>query len=237
MNGNGDGNLTIESELQGAITHLGLLDLRHLRSMDELAKVTRISHVGTILVSDQLQGSINRIPMNHVGSILTIPADMKVKLLTGDLRLEGDFLANEKGDPDEALLVVGTLMITSAVQAIGFKSVMLTGELFAPKGCESIVTSAISKLIGELHFYADEPRVFTGRDRFTSDFFQYLKQPVSLILRGEFSFDADVSIELLQAKVSEVFLWGNIRTANRKQASLLLALAAVKYGDIVAEQP
>ncbi len=233
---NGNANQVIESEPKGAITHLGLLDLRHLRSIEEMANVTRISHVGTILVSDQLEGSINRIPMNHVGSILTVPADMQVKLLTGDLKLGGEFLANANGDPDETLLVVGTLMITSQVQAIGFKSLMLTGELFAPKGCESIVTSAISKLIGELHFYADEPRVFTGQDHFTSDFFQYLKQPVSLILRGEFSIDSDVSIELLQAKVSEVLLWGNIRTANRKQASLLLALAAVKYGDIIVEQ-
>jgi hypothetical protein len=230
-------NQAIESKLQGAITHLGLLDLRLLRSIDELANVTRISHVGTILVSDQLEGSINRIPMNHVGSILTIPSDMKVKLLTGDLRLGGDFLANASGDPEETLLIVGTLMITSPVQAIGFKTIMLTGELFAPKCCESIVTSAISKLIGELYFYAGEARVFTGQDHFTSDFFEYLKQPASLILRGEFRIDLDVTIELLQAKVSEVFLWGDIRTANRKQASLLLALAAVKYGDIVAEQP
>jgi hypothetical protein len=229
-------NHAIESNRQGKITHMGLLDLRHLRSIDELANVTRISHIGTILVSDQLQGSINRIPMNHVGSILTLPADMKVKLLTGDLKLSGDFLENANGDPDETLLIVGTLMITSPLRKIGYKSLILTGELVAPKGSEPILTSAISQLIGELYFYADEPRLFTGQDRFGSDFFQYLKQPVTLFLRGEFSIEPDVTPELLQAKVSEVFLWGNIRTANSKQAALLLALAAVKYGDILVEQ-
>ena len=133
---------------QRKITHLGLLDLRHLRSVDELKNVTGISHVGTILLSDQLEGSINRIPMQYVGSIVTIPSDMKVKLLTGDLKLRGDFLENANGDPDETLLVTGGLMITSPFQKVGYKSLILTGEVFALKECEHILTSSISQLYG-----------------------------------------------------------------------------------------
>lgn len=220
--------------VQGKITHLGLLDLRHLRSVDELRHVTEIAYVGTILLSDQLEGSINSIPMHHVGSIVTIPSDMKVKLLTGDLKLQGDFLENANGDPEETLLVTGGLMITSPFQKVGYKSLILTGEIFAPKECTHVLTSSISQLYGELHFYENEPRMFYGRDRFGHDFFSYLKKPVTLFLRGEFSIEADVSPELLQEKVSEVFLWGNVQTADSKQASLLLALTAVKYGDIRA---
>lgn len=221
---------------QGKISHLGLLDLRHLRSVDELENVTEISHVGTILVSDQLEGSINSIPMHHVGSIVTIPVDMKVKLLTGDLKLRGEFLENANGDPDETLLVTGGLMITSPFQKVGYKSLILTGEIFAPKECEHILTSSISQLYGELFFYAHEPRMFSGQDRFGHDFFTFLKQPITLFLRGEFSIEADVTPELLQEKVSEVYLWGNVQTADSKQASLLLALTSLKYGDIRAVQ-
>lgn len=217
---------------QGKISHLGLLDLRHVRFIEELANVSGISHVGTILVSDQLAGSINSIPMHHVGNIVIIPADMKVKLMTGDLKLSGEFLENNNGNSDETLVVIGSLMITSPFQKIGYKSLILTGEIFAPKECEYILTSSISQLYGELFFYAHEPRIFSGQDRFSHDFFAYLKQPVTLFLRGEFSIEADVTPELLQEKVSEIYLWGSIQTADSKQTGLLLALTAQKYGDI-----
>ena len=219
---------------QGKITHLGLLDLRHLRSIDELNNITGISHVGTILLSDQLEGSINSIPMHHVGSVVTILSTMKVKVLTGDVKLRGDFLENASGDPEEILLVTGGLMLTTPFQKVGYKSVILTGEIFAPKACEQVLTSSISQFYGELHFYEHEPRLFTGQDQFGHDFFFYLKKPVSLFLRGVFSIEADVSPELLHEKVAEVYLWGNIQTADSKQASLLLALTALKYGDIRA---
>ncbi|WP_274365881.1 hypothetical protein [Paenibacillus thermotolerans] len=221
---------------QGKITHLGLLDLRHLRSVEELHNVTEISHVGTILVSDQLDGSINSIPMHHVGSIVTIPSDLKVKLLTGDVKLRGDFLENASGDPDETLLVTGVLMITSPFQKVGYKSLILIGEIFAPKECEHLLTSSISQMCGELYFYESEPKIFTGQDRFDHDFFSYLKKPVTLFLRGDFIIEADVTPELLQEKVTELYLWGNVQTADRKQASLLLALTALKYGEIRAVQ-
>lgn len=219
---------------QGKITHLNLLDLRHLRSIDELANITEISHVGTILISDQLEGSINSIPMHHVGSIVTIPSDIKVKILTGDLKLRGDFLENVNGDSDETLLIAGGLMITSPIEKIGYTSLILTGEIFAPIECEHILTSSISQFYGDLYFYENEPRIFSGQDRFGYDFFSYLKKPVTLFLRGDFSIEADVTSELLQEKVSKVYLWGNIQTADSKQASILLALAALKYGDIRA---
>lgn len=169
---------------QGKITYLGLLDLRHLRSVDELRNVTEISYVGTILISDQLEGSIHNIPMHYVGSVVSIPSDMKVKVLSGDLKLHGDFLENEGGDPEETLLVTGGLIITSPFQKVGYKSLILTGEIFAPKECEYVLTSSISQLYGELHCYESEPRMFSGQDRFGHDFFFYLKKPVTLILRG-----------------------------------------------------
>ncbi len=220
----------------GKITHLGLLDLRHLRSVEELANVTEISHVGTILVSEQLDGSISNIPMHHVGSIVTIPAEMKVKLLTGDLKLRGEFLENANGNPDETLIVAGGLMITSPFQKVGYKSLILTGEIFAPKECEHELTASLSQLYGELFLYTHEPRMFSGDDLFGREFFAYLKQPVTMFLRGDFVIEADVPLELLQEKVSEVYLWGSIQTANRKQAALLLTLTTLKYGDIRAMQ-
>jgi len=195
------------------IHHLGLLDLRNVQAPEELKGITRI---------------------NHVGSIVTVPADLKLKLLTGDLKLAGDFLEN--GNPEETLLVTGELTITSAFGKVGFRSIILTGEIFAPQGCESVLTAAVSELAGELFFYAGEPRMYRGRDRFDAAFFSYLKRPVSLFLRGEFTVEADVTPELLQEKVTELYLWGELIASERKTASCLLALAAVKYGDIRVAQ-
>jgi hypothetical protein len=61
------------TDKQGNITHMGLLDLRHLNSIDELANVKEIAYVGTILIPERLQSSIAGIPMHHIGSIVAIP--------------------------------------------------------------------------------------------------------------------------------------------------------------------
>lgn len=224
------------TDKQGIITHMGLLDLRHLNSVDELANVKEIAYVGTILIPERLQGNIAGIPMHHIGSIVAIPDGMKITVLSGDVKLRGEFLEHKSGDPDETLLVSGELTITSPFVQVGFKSIIVTGELFAPKPCEPALAASISQLYGEVHFYSHEPRMFTGQDRFGSDFFTYLKQPVSLFLRGEFAIEDDVSPELLHEKVAELYLWGSIRTADRKQAGLLQAVTALKYGDISPER-
>lgn len=218
------------------ITHLPLLDLRHLASLDELKSVEEIAFIGTILLSNRLKDNIYSISMHHVGSVVTVPSDKNVKLVTGSTRIGGAFLENAGGDPDALLLVVGEMVVTSPFAKVGYSSVIVTGELFAPKASESVLAQAISQLNGELYFYEREPLVLTGRDWFGHEFFACLEEPVTLILRGDFQIEADVSPDLLREKVAAVYLWGNVQTVSSSQSSVLLARTVVKYGDIRPEQ-
>lgn len=218
------------------ITHLPLLDLRHLESLDELKSMEEIAFIGTILLSDKMKDNIYGIPMHHVGSVVTVPSDKNVKLVTGSMKVGGAFLENAGGDAEALLLVVGELLVTSPFAKVGYSSVIVTGEVFAPKASESVLAEAVSQLYGEMYFYEREPRVFTGRDSFGREFFECLEEPVTLVLRGDFQIDADVTPDLLREKVAALYLWGNVQTSTSSQASVLLARSAVKYGDIRTEQ-
>lgn len=140
------------------------------------------------MLSDQLEGSINSIPMHFVKSIITVPSDMKVKLLSGDVKLKGEFLENIDGDPEETLLVTGELMVTTAFQKVGYKSVILAGEIFAPKVCEHTLTSSISQWHGEAFFYSGEPK-----------FFVYLKQRKTGSETEASELSGDISEQIMQA--------------------------------------
>jgi hypothetical protein len=55
-----------------------------------------------------------------------------------------------------------------------------------------------------------------------------------MILEGDFIIEADVTPELLQEKVSEIILTGNLQAEDKKLVPLLLALTSEKRGEIKA---
>jgi hypothetical protein len=220
---------------QGRISSVPLLDFRHVKSADELEHITAISSVGAILISEDFQGIITKFKLNSVGGIVTVPKNAKLKIITGSLKLTGEFLENTDGDPDEILLLVGELMITTPFKKVGFKSIIATGEFLIPKGSEGVFGTSVSQLTGEVFYYNHvNARIFSGQDRFGKDFFSYMKQPLSMILKGDFIIEADVTPELLQEKVSEIVLMGNLQAEDKKLVPLLLALTSEKRGEIKA---
>lgn len=229
----------IENEanaLKGKITHLGLLDLRNMRSIDELRNVTSIHLIGTILISDAFKGSLASIPMSHVGTIVSIPEGSKVRQLSGTLKIGGDFLENAGGDSEEILVISGELFITSPFTKVGFKSLIITGQLYVPRGSEGALSSVISQMTGQIIYCKQlNYRVFTGNDRFDMDFFRYMKEPITMILMGDFVMESDVTVEIVQEKVSEIILMGRLVAANKKLVPLLLALTEEKMGEILFE--
>ena len=195
---------------KGVISSVAVLDLRNMKAIEELSHISRINSVGVILVSDSFKGTLASVPMNSIGGIVTIPEGSKVNQISGTIKMTEDFLHNTNGDGSEILLVSGELFITSPITKIGFKQIIISGQLYVPRGSEVILSPFITQMIGELVYYNHQnPRVFTGTDRFGKDFFTYLKEPITMILMGEFTIESDVSVELLQEKVSEIILMGH----------------------------
>jgi hypothetical protein len=69
------------------------------------------------------------------------------------------------------------------------------------------------------------PRWFMGQGRFGREFFDYLKEPITMILMGEFVIESDVSAELIREKVTEIIQMGVLKAADKKLVPILTALA------------
>jgi len=223
-----------DNEVKNRIFGIALLDLRQMKSIDELCNISEIVNVGAILLSDAFKGTIASIPMIRVGGVITVPEGCKLNKIEGTLKISGDFMENLNGDGTEILLVSGDLIITSPFTRFGYESLIVTGDLFVPRGCEQILAPFIKQNTGQIIYIDHENvRMFTGQDRFSKDFFTYIKKPMTMILMGEFLIESDVSVELLQEKVSQIVLMGVLKAEEKKLVPLLLALTEEKYGEIV----
>ena len=56
----------------------------------------------------------------------------EVKVSTGQLRADGEFLANPTGGPDDILVVAGQLIVTGPVAKVGYRRIVVAGQLLAP---------------------------------------------------------------------------------------------------------
>jgi hypothetical protein len=309
-------NLGVASAAAREITNVGVLDLSAMESPEALDNVRRITNVGVILAPRPLLQKLSQIPMVNVGTTIPIPAGAKVRAFTGATVLSGEALANENGDPDEVLLVTGSLAITSPVHKVGYAEFIVSGSLIAPEGSEAGLGAGLTRMTGGLSYYpysegsqvrvrtgfqrmsgADlanpagqetdillvldtlsvsgpverlgyqhivvtgtmvappdseaafsgrvttlggeivytsaRPRVLSGRDELSQAFFEYLDDPVLLIISGRCTFADDVTPEVLKQKVGGIILTGRI-TAPRALVPLIQVLTLAKTGRISA---
>jgi len=119
-----------------AIQNLGVLDLTGMKSADELSSIARIENVGVILVSESLLGGLNSIPMKNVGATVPIPEGENVRVMTGNVRLSGEALANPAVSGD-TLVVAGVMHVTTPIEKVAYKRLIVVGVVIAQRqrGC------------------------------------------------------------------------------------------------------
>jgi len=218
------------------IENLGILDLID-KKPEDLSAVTRIQNVGAILAPEALSGALINIPQKNVGMIVTIPPTSgKIKRLTGQLTVDGEVFANRSGSPEDMLIIAGQIIITSEIEAVGFKDVIVAGQIVAPKKAEKALVGAVSQLTGQIVYYSGEtPRLFVGEDTFSKSFLELIDGKMSMVLIGNFEFSSDVDAATLKQKVEEIVLIGNLRVP-KELAPLVQLLAVVKMGNIIVKE-
>jgi hypothetical protein len=153
------------------IRHVALLDLTGAGAADSLAGVTRIVDVATILVPESLLPRLSSIPLEHVAATVPVPDGSRVRVLAGQLVLSGEALANPGGDPDEVLVVAGQLVLTSPVERVGYKQLIVMGQLLAPVGSETGLGAGLTRMSGQVQYFpyaaGAQVRVVTGSVRLT----------------------------------------------------------------------
>lgn len=135
--------------VEGVLSEQGTLDLTHLRTPEELAAITRIEHVGTVVVRESLASAYARIPARRVGATFFVPDDADVRLHTGPLIVGGDGIGAE----NDVLVVIGLLVITSPVTGVLPRRINVIGTVVAPKGSESALGRVLGNVIGSVTYY------------------------------------------------------------------------------------
>jgi len=148
-------------------------------------------------------------------------------------QMSGAELANPVGQPNDVLVSVGQMVITSPVERLGFEHLVAIGQVVAPKVSESLLVGRVTSLGSGVAYYTAPPRVFDGKDHFSAAFFELLDEPITMVLDGKFSFDEDIAPELLKHKVREIVLDGKI-AAPRRLIPMLQLLAIMRDGKITS---
>ena len=157
-----------DRRLAGVIQDVAMLDLTPMTSAEELDGITRISDVAIVLVPESLMAAVVGIPMDDVAMVVPVPTGVEVREHTGALVMGGEALA----DPDAenaALIVMGTLILTSQVPRVTYRQVIVMGLVLAPHGSESALGAGLTRVTGSVDYYpaaeGQEVKVSTGQLR------------------------------------------------------------------------
>lgn len=155
------------TQTTGVIEDVALLDLTSM-TPDEVARITEIRNVAMILVPESLAGALAGIPMSDVASVIPIPDGAETRVHTGSLVMGGDALAEPGGD-DVVLVVTGTLVLSSPVERVGYRQVIVTGLVLAPHGSEAALGAGLTRVTGSVDYYrhaeGQQIRSFSGQTR------------------------------------------------------------------------
>jgi hypothetical protein len=192
--------------------------------------------VGLVLAPHGSESALGAGLTRITGSVDYYPyvEGQDVKVSTGQLRASGEVLANPTGGPDDILVVAGQLILTGPVAKVGYRRVVVAGQLLAPRDSESVLGPAVI-VKGQLAWYAGQPRFFIGSERFGRSFFELLDRPLTLALVGRFEIDPEVSPELLREKIKEITLVGKL-IAPRELVGVLQLLTTEKVGVITVAE-
>lgn len=158
----------------------------------------------------------------------------EVKVSTGQLRVGGEVLANPTGGPDDILVVAGQLIVTGPVAKVGYRRIVVAGQVLAPVDSQPVLGPAVI-VKGQLIWYAGQPRFFVGKERFERSFFELLDRPLTLALVGSFEIGPDVPPALLREKVQEITLVGKL-VAPRQLLGVLQLLTTENVGKITVAE-
>jgi hypothetical protein len=142
-----------------------VLDLSHFTRPDELAVFSRIEKVSVVIVPETLAAAYAAIPTAKVASTLYVPVGSNVRMQTGSMVVGGDGL----GAPDDVLVVIGMLIISSPVAGPVPKRLHVIGSVLAPRGSEQVLGQAFAGGSGSVTYYpyaeGQEVKVLSGQVR------------------------------------------------------------------------
>ena len=136
------------------IHNVALLDLTGANSATALDGVTRISRVSAILVPELLLPRLSSIPMERVAATVPVRDGQRTRVMSGQIILSGDALASPGQEQSQDMLIIaGQLILTSPVTRVGYRDLVVLGQLVAPRGSEAALGAGLTRLSGQVVYY------------------------------------------------------------------------------------
>jgi hypothetical protein len=142
-----------------------VVDLSHLTDPSQLDAISRIVKAAVVIVPEALAGAYTAIPTMNVASTLYVPSGVNVRVQMGSMVVGGDGL----GAPDDVVVVIGMLLISSPVTGPVPKRLYVVGSVLAPRGSEQALGQALAGGSGSITYYpyaeGQEVKVLSGQVR------------------------------------------------------------------------
>jgi hypothetical protein len=195
----------------------------------------RIHVTGSVYAPRGSEAALGPALAGSTGSVSYFPfaEGQDTKMLTGQLTLSGAMLANPAGQADDVLIAAGQLVITSAVTTMGYRQLLIAGQLAAPAASRDVIEPYV-QVTGQAGWYrGEDPRVFYESTSLGPDFFRLLDHPVSLIVLEDLTITAGVTEAMIREKVSGISVFGDL-TAPAELVGILQVLTTDAFGTIRA---
>ena len=195
----------------------------------------RIHVVGSVLAPRGSEAALGPALAGGTGGVsYYTPADgQDVKVFSGQVRLSGAMLANPAGQADDMLIAAGQVVITGEVTTVGYRQVIIAGQLVAPAAGQDVIEPRV-QVQGQAAWYrGDDPRVFYDDIALGPDFFRVLDHSVSLVVLGDLTITEGVTEAMMREKVTGICVFGDA-TAPPELVGVLQALATDAFGAIRA---
>jgi hypothetical protein len=195
----------------------------------------RIYVVGTVLAPRGSEAALGPALAGGTGGVsyYTPAAGQDIKVLSGQVRLSGAMLANPAGQADDMLIAAGQVVITGEVATVGYRQVIIAGQLAAPAASRDVVEPRV-QVQGQAAWYrGDDPRVFYDDTSLGPDFFRLLDHPATLVVLGDLTITAGVTEAMMREKITGISVFGDA-IAPPEIVGMLQALTTDAFGAIRA---
>ncbi|HEY3907475.1 MAG TPA: hypothetical protein VGM14_26455 [Streptosporangiaceae bacterium] len=195
----------------------------------------RIHVTGSVFAPRGSEAALGPALAGSTGSVSYFPfADgQDTKVLTGQLTLSGAMLANPAGEADDVLIAAGQVVITSEVTTIGYRQLLITGQLAGPAASRDVIEPRLQATGQAAWYRGDDPRVFYESTSLGPDYFRLLDHPVSLIVLADLTIAAGVTEAMILEKVSGISVFGDL-TGPPELVGVLQVLTTDAFGTIRA---
>jgi len=195
----------------------------------------RIYVVGSVLAPRGSEQALGQALAGGTGGVTYYPyaEGQDVKMVSGQVKLSPAVLANPTGRPEDMLVVAGQVVVTGEVTTVGYRTVLMAGQLAAPAASRDVLEPAI-QMQGQVTWYEGaNPRIFHGDARVGPDFLRLLDPPVALVVLGDLTLENGVTEAALREKLTGIAVFGDV-IAPAGLIGAVQVLATDVFGDIKA---